>query len=109
MDKKAFGKRLKAIRNERKLTADKLSEMVGVNPVFIRQIEGGVKLPSLQKLIDLCVSLKIYPNYLLAEDLLFEDNAEMNDILSLFNTLTPKQLRTVYMTLKTLIVNLQSD
>lgn len=64
MEKNGLGKRINAVRKDRGLTADRLSEMCNINATYLRQIEGGVKMPSLSVFIDICKALKISPDYL---------------------------------------------
>lgn len=47
MDKKLFGMRINKARKDRGLTAEKLAEACNINSTYLRQIEGGKKLPSL--------------------------------------------------------------
>ena len=44
MEKNGLGKRINAVRKDRGLTADRLSEMCNINATYLRQIEGGVKI-----------------------------------------------------------------
>ena len=69
MEKNGLGKRINAVRKDRGLTADRLSEMCNINATYLRQIEGGVKMPSLSVFIDICKALKISPDYLLQDEL----------------------------------------
>ena len=62
MEKNGLGKRINAVRKDRGLTADRLSEMCNINATYLRQIEGGVKMPSLSVFIDICKALKISPD-----------------------------------------------
>ena len=64
-----FGKCLKRARRESNTTSDKLGNACGVNPVFIRQIESGTRLPSLPKLVKICDNLQISPVYLLENEI----------------------------------------
>lgn len=50
MEEKGFGKRINQVRKDRGLTAEKLSEACGINAVYLRQIEGGIKIPSKQEI-----------------------------------------------------------
>ena len=54
MEKNGLGKRINAVRKDRGLTADRLSEMCNINATYLRQIEGGVKMPSLSVFTDIC-------------------------------------------------------
>lgn len=69
MEKKGLGKRIREVRKDRGLTGDRLSEMCGINATYLRQIEGGVKMPSLPVFIDICKALKVSPDYLLQDEL----------------------------------------
>ena len=81
MEKNGLGKRINAVRKDRGLTADRLSEMCNINATYLRQIEGGVKMPSLPVFIDICKALKISPDYLLQDEL--EENEKKKVIKNL--------------------------
>ena len=67
MDKKLLGKRINIARKERCWTSERLSEACNINATYLRQIESGTKVPSLQVFVLLCEALKVSPTYLLAE------------------------------------------
>lgn len=67
MDKKLLGKRINTARKERGWTSERLSEACNINATYLRQIESGAKVPSLQVFVLLCEALKVSPTYLLAE------------------------------------------
>ena len=48
MDKKLLGKRINIARKERCWTSERLSETCNINATYLRQIESGTKVPSLQ-------------------------------------------------------------
>ena len=88
MDKTLLGKRINTARKERGLTSERLSEACGINATYLRQIESGAKVPSLQVFVLLCQALRVSPTYLLP-DLGLQD---MDALLELCRTATPKQL-----------------
>ena len=47
MEQSKLGKRINEVRKDRCLTAEKLSELCNINATYLRQIEGGSKMPSL--------------------------------------------------------------
>lgn len=57
--KKEFGKNLKKIRVEKKLTQEKLTELSGIDRVYISEIECGKKNISLEKIYALSIALDI--------------------------------------------------
>lgn len=71
MDKVLFGARVRVARHRARLTSDELAELCECTPVSIRQIESGVRLPSLPKMVFLCNALKVTPNELLGPELTF--------------------------------------
>ncbi len=69
INKKAFGKRLKEAREKCGLTQAELAEEIGVSQNFLGDIERGIKLPSLNKLISLSNTLKSSLDTMFAESL----------------------------------------
>lgn len=93
MDKKAFGKRLNIARKERGLTGEKLAELCNINATYLRQIEGGTKVPSLPIFVSLCQELKISPNYLLKDILNDNEYSDITELASLLKSASPAQIR----------------
>ena len=92
MDKKLLGKRINTARKERGWTSERLSEACNINATYLRQIESGAKVPSLQVFVLLCEALKVSPTYLLAEVLPSMELQNMDVLLELWQTATPKQI-----------------
>ena len=67
MEEKGLGRRINMARKDRGFTADRLSELCNINATYLRQIEGGIKVPSLPVFINICNALKISPDYLLRD------------------------------------------
>ena len=67
MDKKQMGRRINAARKDRGMTGERLAEACNVNATYLRQIESGIKTPSLPMFVALCRELKVSPNYLLPD------------------------------------------
>lgn len=72
IDKVEFGRRLKKVRQEMRVTTQQLADNSGVSSVFIRQIEKGGKLPSFLVFVNICKTLQISPAYLLGNELKIE-------------------------------------
>lgn len=56
---------LKRLRARRKMTQKKLAAKVGIHPVYLAQIEGGAKIPSLHVLERLARALGVGTDRLL--------------------------------------------
>lgn len=69
INKKAFGKKIKIARENLGLTQFELAEEIEVSPNFLGDIERGIKLPSLNKLILLSNTLKLSLDSMFAESL----------------------------------------
>ena len=91
MEKNGLGKRINAVRKDRGLTADRLSEMCNINATYLRQIEGGVKMPSLPVFIDICKALKISPDYLLQDELEENEISTIREIEALWKDTSPSK------------------
>ena len=87
-----MGKRINEVRKSRCLTADKLSELCNINATYLRQIEGGVKMPSLPVFIDICKALYTSPDYLLQDELGENEISKIHEIELLWREVPlPKQ------------------
>ena len=91
MEKNGLGKRINAVRKDRGLTADRLSETCNINATYLRQIEGGVKMPSLPVFIDICKGLKISPDYLLQDELPENEISTIREIEALWKDTSPSK------------------
>lgn len=65
MDMIAIGSRIKAERKRLGISQEKLSEIIGVSPHYIYEIERGMKAMSLETLINIINALEISSDYLL--------------------------------------------
>lgn len=57
--KKLIGARIKSIRESKKLTQEKLSEKVDINPVYLSNIERGMANPTLDLFLRLTKGLDV--------------------------------------------------
>jgi len=103
MNKSAFGRRLYAIRREQQMTSERLSELCGVNPTFIRQIENASRLPSLPVFVRMCNQLHVAPNFFLTDSLSWNEEDKITALNKRLNALSPRQFSTVIATVNTLI------
>lgn len=69
INKKLFGKKIKDARLKMELTQFELAEKIGVSQNFLGDIERGIKLPSLPKLILLSNTLKVSLDFLFSDSL----------------------------------------
>ena len=95
MDKKASGSRLRQARKDRGLTSEKLSELCNINATYLRQIEGGTKIPSLPVFVSLCQELKVHPDYLLMDSLPDIGLDLGRELAALQQTATPSQMKVI--------------
>lgn len=89
MERKGLGRRINEVRKERGLTAEKLSEICSINATYLRQIEGGKKIPSLPVFIDICNALKISPDYLLRDVLAENEASSISELEALWENASP--------------------
>lgn len=65
LDVKSMGRRIRLVREDRKMTREMLAEKVDRSVTFITDIEYGNKSPSVRSLYSLCQALDITADYLL--------------------------------------------
>lgn len=95
MDKKLFGRRLNTARKSQGLTGERLSELCYIDATYLRQIEAGIKTPSLPLFIELCKALHVSPSYLLSDVLRESDTGGADELWELWEKATPKQLQII--------------
>lgn len=83
-----IGIRIKKIRKSKKMTQDKLSELSGISPQHLSQIESAKTKLSLPTLVNICNALDVTADKLLC-DVLKAENTEINsDIAEVFDNCT---------------------
>ena len=98
MEQSKLEKRINEVRKARGLTADKLSELCNINATYLRQIEGGAKMPSLPVFIDICNALHVSPDYLLQDELEENEVSKIQAIETLWQNV-PLQKKEVALTM----------
>lgn len=105
---KAMGLRLKEIRKYRKnvsgkhLTVSNVSQLTGLTPSYISQVEGGFKTPRLSYLLHIMKALQAEPNYIFQDYYQFQliDDKKSKDLISEIcenlNALNKEKLELVY-------------
>lgn len=67
MKQKTFGQRMRAIREAKGLTQEKLAEMVNLSPTHISVIERGIKTPNLDSFVAIANALEVSADTLLID------------------------------------------
>lgn len=95
MDKAAIGmgKKINSVRKSKGITADRLADLCEINAAYLRQIEGGRKLPSLPLFIQLCNALEVSPSYLLQDAIPHTELDNWPELSALWKDATPEQLK----------------
>lgn len=78
MDYVSLGRRIQAVRNQRRFTQEQLAEKAGISASFLGHIERGDRAASLDTLMELCSALSVTPNDLL--DIEQKERDDMNRI-----------------------------
>ncbi len=97
LNRKEFGAAIRNARIENKLTQEKLAEMLGVTPVHVKQLESGSRMPSVELLHSIAITLNFS-----VDRVFFPVKAENTEMLSklerLLHLCTPHDLCVVYAT-----------
>ncbi len=65
IDYKAMGKRIASRRKALDMKQEKLAFLTGLSSKYISSIENAHSIPSIEALINLCIALKVTPDYFL--------------------------------------------
>lgn len=103
LNKKMLGKRIKHAREEKKLTQEKLAELIGVSTVYISHLEIGSKTPSLETLIKISNTLEVSIDYLLANNLNTSIDYLKGDIAKILNSCSTKDISLILALIKTIV------
>ena len=96
--KKDFADRLRALRNERKISAREMSLELGQNVNYINYIENGKHLPSMQGFFLICEYFNIQPSDFLKNP--NEPFKTSSDNISFLSKLTNRQQESIVSMLK---------
>ena len=68
-DRQGFGNRIKEMREHRNLTIEQAAELCDCSESTLKQYERGERLPSVPKLKNICLVLKVKPEYIYGSEL----------------------------------------
>lgn len=81
-----IGMRIKKMRKSQKITQERLSEMAGISPQHLSQIESAKTKLSLPALVSICNALNVTTDKILCDVLVAENKAEISsDIEEVFS------------------------
>lgn len=88
-----IGARIRKIRKAKKITQDKLSEMAGISPQHMSQIESAKTKLSLPTLINICNALNVTTDTILCDVLTANIAEQINaDIAAVFEDCTADEI-----------------
>ena len=95
---KEAGSRIRILREKENLSRELFSELTGISPKFLYEIEMGLKGFSADTLYKISKALKVSSDYLLCGHDIESENIELINILNKF---TPEQIKAIIALLKT--------
>ena len=98
-----LGKRIGTARKDRGLTAQQLAEQLGTNAAYLRQIECGVKTPSVGLPVRICNALQVSPGYLMQDLLVENEVSEMRVLDRLWHNTPPSKQKMICTMLQALL------
>jgi transcriptional regulator with XRE-family HTH domain len=101
MDKNIIAKRIKHYRHLAKMSQEALADAIGVSDTYIRKMEAGERIPSLETVVDLANALNTTPNHLLLSASILGNNPGAS-IMELLNDCTPSEFAILYENMSTL-------
>lgn len=109
LDYKAIGKRIKIARIKADLTQERLSEIVGISPTHISNIETGTTKVSLTSIVSIANGLGVTVDDLLCDSVVHAKAQFEKDIASLLDDCNPYEIRMVRDMAEALITTLRRD
>lgn len=100
MDAVEVGKRIKYFREKRGYTKNKLSELAGVSPTYIYQIENGEKCPTVEYLDFICFALGITLSDFFFKEFDSENQPDEEELISLIKNLSASEKSALLVLLK---------
>jgi len=95
MDIVSLGRKINSARKALGITSEALAEKCSINPTYLRQIESGVKTPSLPLFVTLCQELNASPHYLLSADINIDAPCSPERLINLMDSLPPDKAESV--------------
>lgn len=103
MDTKAIGKRIKAAREKKGITQEKLAEIVGLSPMHVSVIERGTKPPKLETLVNIANALDVSADALLQDVVKNQTKLQSSEAYALISCLPREEQRRVLAALKAFV------
>lgn len=92
---KDFGNKLRNLRKYKKITQEKLAEMIDLDIRQIARLEAGKSLPSVTTLLKLCEVFNLTPNDLLLYDANIKIDPTKSDIYDILQLAKSDQLELI--------------
>ena len=102
IDQKSLGKSIQRCRQELDLTQAEAAERAGLDTTYFSQIERGVKLPSLNTLVNISEALQITPDVLLGLKKPAKDDSLLRELRSILAGWDGKQRGAILKALRAL-------
>ena len=96
VDYKLIGSRIKLYRKNKKLTQEKLAEMLNISVGYISKVERGIEHPNLEMLSNIAESVNCDIAHLVSESTISQTEYLDDDFRELFDKLYPDQKRMLY-------------
>lgn len=103
MDTKAIGKRIKAAREKKGITQERLAEIVGLSPMHVSVIERGTKPPKLETLVNIANALDVSADSLLQDVVHNQTKLHSSDAYTLISCLPREEQKRVLAALKAFV------
>lgn len=97
-----LGSKIREMRKKQKISQEKFSEMVDLNPRQIVRIENGESFPTAENLEKIAEALNISVQELFYNDCFASDSFLKNEIIKSLDNLNSKELRMLYLVVSNL-------
>ncbi len=109
MDYKLLGMRIRQERSRKSLTQEQLSEMCNISSSYIGIIERGDKKLSVETLVKIASILEVSTDSLLKDTVKQLSESRVNDLMSIVNNLSQKEMEMVVDVISTMANHLKNN
>ena len=102
LDYQYIGKRIRMARKGRRISQERLAEIIGKTPGFLSAIESGKRKPSLETVVDIATALDVATDSLLAQNLHRRSQLYAEEFVEMLDDCTDYEQRILTDVLRTL-------
>lgn len=107
MDYTVMGNNIRVFRKQKMITQETLAEICNITPVFVSQIENGMRKPSLETVCNIAEALEVRVDELIRDNT--EKRRSFDDFSDILSERTEDEIEFSYNILKSILDNIEDN